>query len=218
VLGLLAAEERGRRFLCRTAASFAATRAGIRPGPPMGAGEFGLPGQGGLLFVVGSHVPKTTQQLEHLRENTRVYPVEVSVERLLGDEAEAEVSAAICTAGGLLADGDDVVVSTSRELVTGADAEESLSIGARVSDALVRIAQTVQGRARCIVAKGGITSSDVATKALGMKRAFVLGQVLPGVPVWRMGEGSVRPGLVYVVFPGNVGGVEALTETAAKLG
>ena len=217
VLGLLAAEEASRRFLYRTAASFAATRAGIRPRPPLGAGDFDLPDAGGLLFVVGSHVPKTTEQLEHLCAHADVYRVEVNVERLLGAHAEAEVSAAICAAGGLLADGDDVALSTSRELVSGADAEDSLSIASRVSAALVEITRAVQDGARCIIAKGGITSSDVATHALGMKRAFVLGQILPGVPVWRMGEGSARPGLTYVVFPGNVGGPEALAEAAAKL-
>lgn len=59
--------------------------------------------------------------------------------------------------------------------------------------------------------KGGITSSDVATKALGMKRAMVLGQAAPGVPLWRCDEvGSRYPGVPFVVFPGNVGDEEAL--------
>jgi len=60
------------------------------------------------------------------------------------------------------------------------------------------------------MAKGGITSSDLATRGLNVKRAMVLGQLLPGVPVWRLGLEAKFPGLVYIVFPGNVGGPDAL--------
>jgi uncharacterized protein YgbK (DUF1537 family) len=52
---------------------------------------------------------------------------------------------------------------------------------------------------------------------LKVKRALVLGQILPGVPVWQLGQESRYPGLVYIVFPGNVGGPEALAEVVAKL-
>jgi uncharacterized protein YgbK (DUF1537 family) len=45
-----------------------------------------------------------------------------------------------------------------------------------------------------------------------------LGQILPGVPVWRLGPGSRFPGAPYVVFPGNVGGKNALTRTAEIFG
>jgi len=69
---------------------------------------------------------------------------------------------------------------------------------------------------RYILAKGGITSSDLATKGLAVKRAWVLGQILPGVPVWRLGPESDAPGMVYIVFPGNVGGPEALAEIVTK--
>jgi uncharacterized protein YgbK (DUF1537 family) len=68
-----------------------------------------------------------------------------------------------------------------------------------------------------VLAKGGITSSDVATKGLSVKRAMVLGQLLPGVPVWKLGPESRYPDLIYVVFPGNVGGPDALAEAAEKL-
>jgi uncharacterized protein YgbK (DUF1537 family) len=70
---------------------------------------------------------------------------------------------------------------------------------------------------RYLIAKGGITSSDVATRGLDVMRAMVLGQVLPGVPVWQLGPESRHPGMVYVVFPGNVGGPEALAEIVSVL-
>jgi uncharacterized protein YgbK (DUF1537 family) len=68
-----------------------------------------------------------------------------------------------------------------------------------------------------VIAKGGITSSDVATEGLSILRAEVLGQAIPGIPVWRAGSGSRWPGQVYVVFPGNVGGPEALGEMVCVL-
>jgi uncharacterized protein YgbK (DUF1537 family) len=66
------------------------------------------------------------------------------------------------------------------------------------------------------VAKGGITSSDVVTGALGARSATVLGQLLPGVPVWRVGGGR-HPGIALVVFPGNVGDEDALRRAVAAL-
>ena len=70
---------------------------------------------------------------------------------------------------------------------------------------------------RYLVAKGGITSSDIGTKALGVKRAFVPGQILPGVPVWITGEESRFPGIPYIIFPGNVGTADALLRVVEKL-
>jgi uncharacterized protein YgbK (DUF1537 family) len=51
--------------------------------------------------------------------------------------------------------------------------------------------------------QGGITSSDLATKAMGAQRAEVAGQALPGVPLWLLGPGSRHPSIPYIVFPGN---------------
>ena len=69
-----------------------------------------------------------------------------------------------------------------------------------------------------VVAKGGITSSDVATKGLNVRRAEVAGQMLPGIiSAWILPPESDYPGLPYVVFPGNVGGNDALTKVVEKL-
>ena len=45
----------------------------------------------------------------------------------------------------------------------------------------------------------------MGTKALGVKRANVLGQIQPGIPVWQTGAESRFPGMPYVIFPGNTG-------------
>jgi len=119
-------------------------------------------------------------------------------------------------AAAALAHGD-VVIYTKREVVLGNSADESLALSRLVSDGLVQMVERIEGRPRYIIAKGGITSSDIATRALGVRRAVAPGQVLPGVPVWRLGPESRYPGLAYVVFPGNVGGPDALTRVVRAL-
>jgi uncharacterized protein YgbK (DUF1537 family) len=117
-----------------------------------------------------------------------------------------------------LAEGD-VVVSTTRSPVTGADPQASLAIARRVSAALVEVVRGVMSatRPRFVLAKGGITSSDVAAVGLGIERAVVRGTLLPGIiSVWEPIDGPAV-GVPYVVFPGNVGDAGALAEVVEVL-
>ena len=217
-LGLLDAEARGRRFLYRTAASFVRVRAGITPRPLLTRDDLNLPEAGGALLLIGSYVPKTTDQVNALLAQPGLCSVEIDVARLLDDGCRArEIARAAEAINGALGNGHDIVAYTSRRLVTGSDAQGNLAIGRRVSEGLIALARAVETRPRYLVAKGGITSSDVATQALGVRRALVMGQILPGVPVWRLGAESRYPGLPYVVFPGNVGGPDALVALVRAL-
>jgi uncharacterized protein YgbK (DUF1537 family) len=112
----------------------------------------------------------------------------------------------------------DVVLFTSRALITGNDPVSTLAIGNKISDGLIEIIKMISSRPRYILSKGGITSSDIATRALNVRRAQVLGQIIPGVPVWQLGPESCHPRLAYIVFPGNVGSSQALVEVVKKLG
>jgi uncharacterized protein YgbK (DUF1537 family) len=215
--GLLAAEAVGRRFMYRTAASFVPMRAGLARRPLLSAADLHLPASGGGLVVVGSYVPKTSGQLAALLARPGMRSVEVSVHALLSGNEREEIARAAGVAERALRHGDDIVIYTGRTLVTGVDATSSLAIGRRVSDGLSAIVRAIATRPRYLIAKGGITSSDVATKGLNVKRAMVLGQILAGVPVWQLGPESRHPGMAYIVFPGNVGGPEALAETVAAL-
>ena len=218
VSGLLKAEAAGRHFLYRTAATFVQVRAGLAPRALLTAADLNLPTTGGGLIVVGSYVPKSTTQLNALLAQPDLVQVEVNVDALLDDGQQAgEVARTIAVTTNALQRGQDVVVYTSRRLITGADAVSSLAIGQRVSASLVALVQGLGVRPRYLIAKGGITSSDLATKALGVKRALVRGQILPGIPLWEVGVESRYPGLVYVVFPGNVGGDDALVQARQKL-
>jgi uncharacterized protein YgbK (DUF1537 family) len=218
VLGLLKAEEQGKEFLYRTAASFVQVRAGITPRPLLEAPDLNLPDAGGGLMVVGSYVPRTSEQLDRLLSNTDIARAEVRVEALIDDNHRRdEIERVARIADRALNDGRDVVVYTSRQLVTGEDSAGSLSIGQMVSKGLVSILNRVSATPRYILSKGGITSSNVATEALGVKQALVCGQILPGIPVWKLGKESRYPELVYIVFPGNVGDAGALADVTAKL-
>jgi uncharacterized protein YgbK (DUF1537 family) len=217
-LGILQAELRGRRFLYRTAASIVPLRAGISPRPLLTRADLDLPAAGGGLIVIGSYVPKSSDQAAALLAQPGVASVEVDVGALLAAEGpEHEIARVAQAADQQLRAGRDTAIWTSRQLVTGADAESSLAIGRRVSDGLVAIVRAITTRPRYLLAKGGITSSDIATGGLHVQRALVLGQILPGVPVWQLGPESRYPGMSYIVFPGNVGGPGALAEVVAAL-
>jgi uncharacterized protein YgbK (DUF1537 family) len=220
VRGLMEAERAGKRFLYRTAASFAAARLGIDPLPPLSrdALQARLPvsGNGGLV-IVGSFVKTTTQQLERLLASGRCSPVEVSVTRLLAVERDDEITRVIAALEHEIGAGRHALAYTSRDLVTGGGGNASLAIGKRVSDALVEIVRGLAVAPRWVLAKGGITSSDIATAGLGVKVARVVGQILPGIPIWEIGAETRWPRSLYIVFPGNVGGPNALVEALEKL-
>lgn len=222
VMGLLAAEDAaedggGKRFLYRTAASFVQVRAGIAARPLLTAADLGAAEGSGGLFVVGSYVPKTTAQLNKLLARPEITALEIPVADLLDDRRAATVGRIVDAVNRALGQGETTVIYTSRQYVGAAGGESDLSIGRQVSDALIEIVRGINVRPRYLVAKGGITSSDVATRGLGVRRAMVMGQILPGVPVWRTGAESRHPGLAYVVFPGNVGGDDALVEVVERM-
>jgi uncharacterized protein YgbK (DUF1537 family) len=95
--------------------------------------------------------------------------------------------------------------------------EEELKLSVDISDAVTSIVRHFEIRPKYLIAKGGITSSDVGTKGLQVKRATVAGQIAPGVPVWRTGGESKFPQIPYVIFPGNVGGVSTLKDVVLEL-
>ena len=89
---------------------------------------------------------------------------------------------------------------------------EKLNASSAISDSLTKIIARINEKPDCVVAKGGITSSDIATKGLGIKNAEVMGQVLPGVPAIMTGRKSKWPSIPYVIFPGNVGEKDSLKQ------
>ena len=100
-----------------------------------------------------------------------------------------------------------------------ADRDEALAIARQVSTALVTVVQQVLAvrPPRFVVAKGGITSSDVAARGLGIERAMVRGPMLPGIAsLWQPVDGPAQ-GIPYVVFAGNVGDDRSLLDVVRVL-
>lgn len=207
----LLAERGGGRYLFRTAAEFVAARLGLAPRPLIERMTLSKDSTEGGLLVIGSYVSRTTEQLERLFHSAPVEAIELPVAAALDAACRgATVANTIVRIEACLKTGRDAVLFTTREFMGGDNAVESLERGRRISRALVEIVGGLRVRPRFLVAKGGITSSDIATEALRVRRAWVRGQVLPGVPVWRLGEESRFPGMDFVVFPGNVGGPDEL--------
>src|SRR5215213_8965966 len=210
VLGLLDAEAAGRSFLCRTGPSFVQALAGLDPREPLGASDLWparRPGGHGLV-VVGSHVGLTSRQVAVARDRGGLAEVELDV-AAVADPARRDGHVAEATRRVVSAlAGSDVLLLTSRDLRRGRDAAESLEISGRVSTAVTEVVRgALPAKPAWVVAKGGITSHDVAVRGLGIRRAKVLGQLFPGlVSVFRPLDAAPEVvGIPYVVFAGNVG-------------
>ncbi|KQU49400.1 hypothetical protein ASG84_05560 [Rhodococcus sp. Leaf278] len=226
-LGIQLAQSNGKHFLYRVGPPFVRAIVGQKPREPLTAADIftsdadtsDSPATGGLV-VVGSHVGLTTRQLDDLAssdidQTSIVVDVPTVIDPARRETYLAELVDAVYAA---LAD-RTVVVSTSRTLVKTTDGAGSLDISRQVSAALVHIVRTVlELRApRFVIAKGGITSSDLAAHGLGMSRAVAKGPMLPGiVSLWEPKDGPGL-GIPYVVFAGNVGGTTSLTEVVRTL-
>ena len=90
VLGLLEVEAEGKRFVYRTGASFVRARAGIGARPLLTRGELlgqDAPRPARGLVVVGSHVRRTTEQLQRVLVVPGTTGIEVAVSELFqGDD------------------------------------------------------------------------------------------------------------------------------------
>ena len=221
-LGLAAAEARGKRFVYRVGPPFVRARIGQNIRTPLNADEIftrkAAAKRGGLI-VVGSHVGLTSRQLAVLKaRHASAWTVEIDVATLFDEDADAYLAGVVEQVGRALVDGD-VIVHTSRTLVKADDAAESLAIARTVSAAVVTVVnRTLKSNPpRFVIAKGGITSSDVAAFGLEIRHAVVRGPMLPGlVSLWEAVDGPAR-GIPYVVFAGNVGDDESLAEVTHKL-
>ena len=208
-LGVLSAEQDGKVFLYRTSASFVKVRGGVDDRPLLTRSESG-PGPGPGLVVAGSWVARTTEQVERLAASGDVVPVEVSVPLLVSDRTRGQETARAANAASkALGRGTGALVYTTRARL---DAADFLGAGRAIMTGLCAVVAGIRHQPGFLVAKGGITSIALARSALGCTEAEVLGQILKGIPVWRLGAGSRWSDVPYVVFPGNVGDGGALRE------
>ncbi|SEQ75992.1 Uncharacterized conserved protein YgbK, DUF1537 family [Hyunsoonleella jejuensis] len=216
---ILLAEASGKMIFFRTSSSFVPSYIGQQPKGLLSSKEIlNSSNHCGGLTIVGSYVKKSSLQLNAaLNHYTKDCIVEIDVETILGKQSNEYVVSIISKIEGNLTQGKDVIVYTSRTLISGKDTASNINIASKVSNTLVSLIKTLNVRPKYILAKGGITSHDLATKGLGMKRSKVLGQIEAGIPVWSMGKETKFPDLLYIVFPGNVGNENSLLKIIQKL-
>ena len=216
-IAMMRAMKAGKNFLFRTAAAWTKVIGGVADKPLLGRDELVVKGNtNGGLIIIGSHVKKTTEQFEKLRELSAVKFIEFNHMLVLDPPKLAEELRRI------IAETEDairsgVTVYTGRKRFDAGSEEESLRVSVQISEAITSIVRRLSVQPAFLIAKGGITSSDVGTKGLSVHRALVLGQVAPGIPVWQTGPESKFPGMSYIIFPGNVGAAETLRDVTAML-
>lgn len=211
----------GKRFLFRSAASLLTSLAKLGE-QPIAATEMSQykPTQKPGAVLVGSHVRKTTEQLECLLEEPTVTGIKVDVVELRDrpEAREAILQSTIERVSQVFAEELTPVIYTSREELSFADVRQRLEFGAAVSALLMDVVQNLPNEIGFLISKGGITSNDVLSTGLKLKTARLLGQILPGCSVVRTPETHPRlPNLPVVLFPGNVGDRDSLLEVWQRL-
>jgi uncharacterized protein YgbK (DUF1537 family) len=203
----------GKRFLFRSAASLLTALAALPPQPvaPAAMSTYVRDGRPGVVLM-GSHVEKSTRQLRHLIDHADVVPVEIDLDRLIAEE-DALLKDLLGRLETAQQEGRGVVLFTSRGERQFPSTAERLAFGERVSGFLVEIVRNLPQEIGFLISKGGITSNDTLSRGLALRTARVLGQIRAGCSVVRCPEDHPRyPNLPVVIFPGNVGGDEALAE------
>jgi len=219
---LYRAMKQGRHFMFRTAAGLVKALGGIDSRPLLTREDMiRSDSTNGGLVVVGSHTQKTTEQLAELLklENTEAVAFNSDLVQEGENAFAKEIQRCIREEERIIRDGKLAVCYTSRKLLTleNDTPESALLRSVKISDGVQRLVRDLKETPAFIIAKGGITSSTIGTEALGVTRALVLGQIVPGVPVWQTDPGSRFPGIPYIIFPGNVGNRESLKEAAKRL-
>lgn len=222
---ILTAAQAGKRFLFRSAASILTALAKLPPQPiaPEAMAAYVRNGQPGAVLV-GSHVQKTTEQLEALLKCPNAIGVEVKIQTLVADPSitssafqtllqEVTERSAILHAAG-----QTPVIYTSRGELTFEDVETRLRFGETVSTLLMEILKQLPREIGFLVSKGGITSNDTLSQGLSLRSVKLLGQVSPGVSMVRTEANHPQfPLLPVVLFPGNVGDAQALARVYERL-
>ncbi len=220
-VALYRAMAKGKVFMFRTAAAIVKVMGGVSDQPLLTRKQMVVKEtDNGGIVVVGSHTDKTTKQVECLKELTDIEFIELDATLVKDDAAfEAEVQRCLAKEEACIQAGKTVCCYTTRALITAdtGDKEDELRLSVKISDAVQSLVGRLGITPSFVIAKGGITSSDVGTKALAVKKANVLGQIRPGIPVWQTGEESKFPMTPYIIFPGNVGEITTLKEAVEVL-
>lgn len=205
-------QSRGKRFLFQSAASFVGSFTQTPVKPPIEG--FIVKGPG--VILVGSHVEKTTRQIEYLMKTCELLSVEVDVSRILSDFEDYLLLVIDKIADGFGKNRSTVVYTSRNELAFGSGTDR-LGAGQIISKFLVQITKHLPRGLGFLISKGGITSHDTLARGLALKKIRVLGQAEPGVPVLMTPRSHAFGSIPFVIFPGNVGREDSLARVFMKM-
>ncbi len=215
---LSAAARNGKRFLFRSGASLLTALAQLpkQPVPAESMAEYVRDSMPGAI-IVGSHVQKTTRQLNVLLKQHGIRGLEVDVNRIKEDSTTL-LQDIVTQIDCAFAEGLTPVIYTSRTELTFEDQATRLAFGEQVSEFLMDMVRSLPRNLGFLISKGGITSNDVLSSGLALRASRVVGQILPGCSVVRCPEDHPRyPNLPVVIFPGNVGDDDAVATAYTRL-
>lgn len=220
-VSFFSAMSKGNNYMLRSAAGIVKILGGIATKPLLKRDEMIIKEtKNGGLIIIGSHTEKTTRQLEKLKELEDIEYIMFDTNTIKDEEEfKKSIKKCIMKEEEVIKSGKTICVYTSRNLIranTG-NIEDDLKLSIKISNAVQSLVSELEVEPSFIIAKGGITSSDIGTKALRVKKAKVLGQIRAGIPVWSTGLESKFPQIPYVIFPGNVGEEETLKESVEIL-
>jgi len=212
VWGICLAEMAGKNFLYRTAASFVRVRAGMEKKelifPPEKMDNF--------LIIVGSYTEKTTSQVEELIKHTKCTQLIIKLDKIFSD-FDNYLKELIDQANYYIGLKHNLLLITEREYKDFGTHYEIQKMTKRISSFLSEFVARLRNYPGVIIAKGGITSFEVAKNGLSIGEAEVIGQIEAGVPLLRLSANSKSPGSYYVIFPGNIGNKDSLVNVINKL-
>lgn len=221
VIAIYRAMLQGKHFIFRSGAALVKEIGGISEKPLLTKEEMEQTNSSnGGVVVVGSHTEKTTRQLEHLLELENVESIEFHSDLVVEKEKfQEEIERVVNEIEKLIRNGKTAVTFTNRKLleVKNDTKEDALKRSVQISDGVQSLVGNLSVTPGFIVAKGGITSSDIGSKALQVKKANVMGQIHPGIPVWETLGESKFPHIPYVIFPGNTGNDYTLKKAVSTL-
>ena len=215
---LMPAAQQGKRFLFRSAASLLTALANLPPQPVAAEKmrEYVRDNMAGAV-IIGSHVKKTTQQLNALLQQEGTEGIEIDVTKIIEQRAQL-FNEIIAAAEQCHAKNITPVIYTSRAELQFDDQASRLAFGEQVSAFLMDIVRNLPMTIGFLISKGGITSNDVLSDGLALRTSRVVGQILAGCSVVRCPDDHLNyPGMPVVIFPGNVGDDNALATVLQRL-
>lgn len=228
VLGLLQAEQQGKQFLYRTAASLPPIRVNMKDIPILRREQIGSAStrDSRVLCLWGSIVELSNIQLTALvNEMPEVLTQPFDVQKILNskDQREQIIRQVVRRVEQDLTSETQMVIYTvpRQEYPLKKLSEEARAINQQtIAAALQEVYNRCSAQPDVVIFKGGTTSSTGLFHS-GAPRVYVLGQIAPGIPVVKIfPQDNMRfPGkeLLLVLGPGNVGTASTYVKILQKL-